>query len=245
MKNGAFLQLIYKQSATQLEELDTIRVERDGRKYAYAQAGAVALAAGKLTQSAIPSANANKETLNTSASIGATSVTISCGGTFIADYYKDGYLWINDDVGEGHLYDVKSHAALVASTGNIIYLKQPLRVAITAGASTVTMLQNRQALVLVCPTTITGAVTGVPPIAVDINYYFWNQVKGPATVLMHTGSGGAAAIGTPVCPATTNTPVAGAVEEMEASFLLPHVGDVMAVNATTEYALINLDIKGY
>jgi hypothetical protein len=86
---------------------------------------------------------------------------------------------------------------------------------------------------------------GVPPIAVDINYYFWNQVKGPAAVLMHTGSGGAAGIGCNVVPSNTNTPVPGAVEEADTDNVLPHVGVVLAVNATAEYGLINLSIPGY
>ncbi|MFH2076520.1 MAG: hypothetical protein ABIJ57_14440, partial [Pseudomonadota bacterium] len=90
MKNGAFAQSIYKQSVNQMEELDTIRYGEQGRVFAYARAGATALAVAKLTQSAIPVATANRETVAADAAIGATSVSITFGAAVTADYYKDG-----------------------------------------------------------------------------------------------------------------------------------------------------------
>ncbi len=241
LKTGAFAQSIFKQSVTQLEELDTIRYGAGGSVYAYSRAGAVALGAAKLTQSAIPLSTSNRETVAANAAVGATSVSITFGTAVTADYYKDGFIY--DCVSGGQLYRVKGHAA--GTTAVTVYLKDPLRVAWTAATSKATAIQNRQDLVLVMPTTATSAPAGIPPIAVDINYYFWNQVKGPALCLFHTGSGGAAGIGCPVTYANSNTPVAGAVEEAEVNNLMTIVGQVLSVDATTEYGLINLDIPGY
>ena len=244
MKNRAYAQPLFKQSVNQMEELDTIREEICG-VFAYSQAGAVALAAGKLTQGAIPSANANNEALSStqSAAIGAYEVTVTFGGAVTVDFYKDGYFWVNDAAGEGHRYRIKGHAA--GTTDVTLYLKDPIRVALVASTSEWSAIENRQKLVLVCPTTLTGAPAGVPPIAVDINYYFWNQVKGPAAVLFHTGSSGAAAIGNQVVPANSNTPVPGAVEEADGGDIIPCVGTVLSVNVNTEYGLIALAIPGY
>lgn len=235
MKNGSFAQALYKQSSVQLEELDTIRVLEDGRTFAYARAGAVALAAGKLNQGAAPSANANDETLASSAATGDTSLSVTFGGAVTADFYKDGYIWPNDDVGEGSLYRVKSHAA--GTTAVTVYLKDPVRVAMTAGATTISAIQNRQDLVVVAPTTLTAPPAGVAPIAVDINYYFWHQVKGPCVVL----TAGTVVIGNAVCALTT----IGAIAPMATDSVLTPLGTVISVNATTEYSLINLAIPGY
>ena len=237
LKTGAFAQDIYKQSSVQLEELGTIRVLADGRTFAYARAGAVALSVAKLTQSSVASANANNETLAASAAIGATYLSVTFGGAVTADFYKDGWIYPCDDTGEGHLYRVLGHAA--GTTAVKVYLKEPVRVAMTAGATTISAICNRQDLVLVCPTALTASVAGIPPREVDINYYFWNQVKGPALCLID----GTVAIGEEVAPSNGT---AGAVEALvHATTLDTTVGTVMSVDATTEYGLINLAVAGY
>ena len=237
LKTGAFAQDIYKQSSVQLEELDTIRILADGRMFAYSQAGAVALAAGKLTQSSVVSANANNETLAASAAIGATYLSVTFGGAVTANYYKDGWIYPCDDTGEGHLYRVKEHAA--GTTAVKVYLKEPVRVAMTAGATTISAIANRQSLVIICPATLTSSPAGIPPLVVDIGYYFWNQVKGPAVCLID----GTVAIGEEVAPSNGT---AGAVEALvHTTTFDTTVGTVLSVDATTEYGLINLAIPGY
>lgn len=239
LKTQGFSQDIYKQSSVQLEALGTLRVLSDGRAFAYARAGAVALAAGKLTQAAAPSANANDETVAASAAVGDMSISVTFGGAVTADFYKDGYLWVNDDTGEAHVYRVRSHAA--GTTAVIVYLKDPIRVAVTAGSGTVSLIQNPQDLVIVLPTTATSVPIGVPPIPVDINYYFWNQVKGPCSIL----TDGTVVIGQHV---RLSDATAGAVEPLDRDGTDENeaeIGTVLSVNATTEYSLIMLDIPGY
>jgi len=238
LKTQGFAQDIYKESSVQLEELGTLRILSDGRKFQYARAGATALAAGKVTQTAIPSANASDEVVAASAAVGDMSISVTFGGAVTADFYKDGLLWVNDDTGEGHLYRVRGHAA--GTTAVIVYLKDPIRVAITAGSGTVTLLQNPQDLVIVYPTSGTGAPAGVPPIPVTENCYFWNQVGGPCTIL----TDGTLVIGQ---HARVSDGTAGAVEPLDRDGTAEDeacIGLVLAVNATTEYSLINLSI-GY
>jgi hypothetical protein len=237
MKNRAFAQPLFTQSAKQMEDLDTIRVESDGRTYAYALAGASALAVGKLTQTAVASDNAHNEALSASqsAAIGAMTLTMTFGGAITASFFKDGYLWVNDATGEGNMYRVADHPAGTADV--VVSLKEPIRVALVASTSEVSLIQNRQALVVIAPTTLTGSPIGVPPIAVTAGYYFWNQVKGPAAML----TAGTAVIGNMVCPLTT----AGAIAPCATTDVIGSVGTVLRVNATTEYSLVNLAIPGY
>lgn len=236
LKTQGFAQGIYQQSSTQMHDLDTVRPLADGRVFAYARAGAVALAAGKLTQSAVYNATNIDQAVNTAA-VGDTSLTITFGGAVTANFYKDGWIWPNDDTGEGNLYRVKSHAA--GTTDVVVYLKEPIRVAFAA-ATTITALPNRQDLVIVQPyAALTSSLTGIPPIAVDINYYFWNQVKGPAVCLTN----GTIAIGEELAPSNA---VAGSVEALvHATTWDVTVGTALTVNADTEYSLINLCIPGY
>lgn len=234
LKTQGFAQGIYEQSSVQMEGLDTIRFLSDGRKFAYAKAGAVALAVAKLTQSPAPSANANKETVAADAAVGATSVSVTFGGAVTEDFYKDGFIY---DCIAGDLYWVKGHAA--GTTAVTIYLKEPLRVAWTASTSKATLIANRQNLTIVCPTTLTSAPAGIPPIAVTAGYYYWNQVKGPAVCLID----GTVAIGEEVAPSNVT---AGSVEALvHATTFDTTVGTVLSVDATTEYGLINLAIPGY
>lgn len=238
MKNGAFTHDIYKQSATQMEELDTIRVLQDGRTFAYALAGGTALAVGKTNQAPVPDANANNETLSAtqSAAIGDTSVVVTFGGAVTADYYKDGYIYATDAAGEGHMYRVKSHAAGTADVR--VYLKDPIRVAWTASTTIWTAIANRQAyLIIGSAPTITARVAGVAPTTITAEYYFWNQVKGPAVCLLS----GTVVLGDPVCPLTT----AGALGPMANTGIMAPIGNVMSVDATTQYGLVNLHVPGY
>jgi hypothetical protein len=232
LKTQGFAQGIYQQSSTQIHDLDTVRCLADGRVFAYAQAGATALAVAKLTCCEAPSATANRETVYANAAVGDTVVYVTFGAEKAADLFKDG--WIYDCIA-GDLYRVKTHAT--GTTALAIYLKEPLRVAWTSSTSKATLIRNRQKYVIVSPTTLTSPPAGVAPIAVTAYYYFWNQVKGPATCLI----AGTAVIGNNVGPLTT----AGAVAPLNSADIIGAVGTVLSVDATTEYALINLAIPGY
>ncbi|MCE5336820.1 MAG: hypothetical protein LLG06_19760 [Desulfobacteraceae bacterium] len=237
---NTFAQKWYQQSATQKEELDTIMELNDGtgRVFAYALAGATDLAVGKVTQTAVATDNAHNEALSStqSAAIGDTSLTMTFGGAVTASFFKDGYLWVNDATGEGHMYRVKDHPAGTADVK--VDLKDPIRVALVASTSEVSLLQNRQALVVIAvAATLTGCPIGVPPIPVTAGYYFWNQVKGPTAVL----TAGTVVLGNSVCVLTTD----GAVAPKATDSVLCTVGTVLRVNGNTEYSLINLAIPGY
>lgn len=237
IKLGGFAQGIYEESATQKERLNTIRVLGDGRVFAYAKNGATALAAAKLTQSAVWQTDQIAQAVNTAAA-GDMSLTVTVTNAVTAGQYADGFIWASDDTGEGHIYSVRTNTAATGGGSSVFYLNDPIRVDFAA-ATTVTMLANTQNGVIICPVTLTSAPAGVPLIPVTAAYYFWNQVKGPCPVLID----GTVAIGEEVAPSNGT---AGAVEALlHATTFDTTVGVALTVDATTEYGLINLAIPGY
>ena len=237
------LQNISEQSVTQKYPLGALLKLNDGRVFRYAgNSSAGALAAGQLCQRAAPVANHLNMACAVTA-LAAKAVTVTDGGTaFTANQYAEGFLHINGDIGEGHIYKVKSHPANAGSATCVITLYDEIRVALDA-TSDVTLTKNKYKDLIVCPTTLTAPPAGWSTIVVTASYFFWMLVKGTCVALQHTGSSGAAAVGNCVVPASTNTPVAGAVEEFS-SGLIPIVGVVEQVNATTEYGLISACIQG-
>lgn len=243
-KTQGYAQGLYEESSTQKEVLGTIRQEIDGRTFAYAKNGAVALAVAKLTQSALADSNSNAETLpatpTTGAAIGATKVTITFGGAIAADAYKDGFFHVSDSTGVGYVYRIKSQPAATAGNSYTVdvQLYEPIRVALVASASVVNCTKHPQDGVLLATTTLGAAPAGVPPRAVTASYYFWNQVKGPCALLCN----GTVAVTTTVEPSGTT---AGAVDVTSETTYNAAIGTVICANATTKYSLINLAIPGY
>lgn len=244
--NGPWFQGIKKESATQKHKLGEFRRLEDGRCFVYCKAGATALGAGKLQVQAATDSNAHNEAIAAAAAIGATELSVTFGGAVTANAYKEGFVHVNDATGEGHIYKVKEHAA--GTTAVTVYLEEPVEVALVASTSEITLTKHPcdGVVVLAAATaTATGVPVCVPLIPVTASYYFWGQVKGPCPVYTY----GTVVAGNVVVPDwTASTGLEGGVRAAaaEADWILGGmVGNVMQVNATTEYSLIMLDIKGF
>ena len=88
---------------TQLHPLSTRMVLPDGRVYYYGQADG-AITSGKVCQSAVGIANHDMDLAVNTASAGDKSLTVTVGGTAVTEEeYKDGYVYVNDGTGEGHV----------------------------------------------------------------------------------------------------------------------------------------------
>jgi hypothetical protein len=243
LKIGGFSQGIYEESSTQKETIGSRRFTEDGRVFAYAKNGAVALAAAKITQSAVPDTNAHDEAMPGAVALGATNLSVTFGGAIAQDAYKDGFMHVNDGTGEGHIYRVKGHPAATAANSYTVtvQLHEPIRVALVITTSLVTFTKHPQDAVIVYPTTGTSVPAGVPLIPVTAAYYFWNQVKGPCPIL----TDGTVVIGQHV---RVSDGTAGAVEPLDRDGTAEDeaaVGTVLQVNVTTDYSIIMLDIPGY
>jgi len=231
------VQDLYSESSTQLLPLGTYVRLADGRGYAYALAGAAALVCGTVVGTEAPSANATDEILAVSGAIGDTHIHVTFGGAVTANQYQGGFIYVNDDTGQGQLFTVKSHAA--GTTSVQVELFEKIRVAITAAASTISCIKHPLNSVVIQPAaTTTSCPVGVAIMNTTAAYYGWIQVKGPCPVLSANST---FVIGNQVATGTT----AGAVDLIVDACVLPIIGTVLQVQTGTENVLINLNIPGY
>lgn len=233
----------FEDSGSQEFPLGTRLIYAD-REFRYALNGAVALTVGKLCQSVVPLAGHIDEVV-AAAAADATTITFTPAvvttDDLAADELADGYIHINDDAGEGYLYRIKSHPAIAGAASGVLTLYDPIVVAITA-ASTATIYPNRYRKVIVHPSPPTAIVAGVTVCAVAADEYCWLQVKGPCPVL----ADGTLVLGSQVMAAPASG-VDGAVAPVNTSGTdadLQFVGVCRAVNADTEYAVIELCLPG-
>jgi hypothetical protein len=191
-------------SSDQLHSLNARGYTQDGRRFRYAQIGAVDTVAGSLYQGAAPIANHLANT-PPAVAIGAKSFTYTPGATGgAANLYAEGYLQVDTTPGNGYMYQVSGHAAITSSTAFTLYLTDSIQVALTT-SSRVGLIHNPCKNVIVTPTTKTAMVVGVAPAVITTAKYGWLQTWGPAAALIN----GTPAVTAPVINSATT---AGALD---------------------------------
>jgi len=234
-KRSGFSQGIMQTSSTAKENVGTRRTLADGRVFYYAKAGASALSAGKMSQAAAVAAAVTNKTA-TAASIGDTMLTLTItSATYAEDYFKGGFLHINDATGEGYQYPIIASTAVAASTSITLTLGEPIQVALTASSEFT--LVHSPFMATVETTTVESVYVGIPPVAVAANYYYWSQVKGPA-ICWETGT---PAVGTMLTGSTS----AGAVAAINSTLDIdqPIIGvQLGTVGVATEYKPVLLNL---
>jgi len=185
----------YAQSATQLYPLGTKLIEGE-RTWRYTKNGAGTPGPGTVLQTAVVHNAENDLDLVTDATTAVGAYTISLTSTtnaaVAADYYKEGYAFVNAGGGFGSAYKIKSHDALVGTTaGSIFTLYDPLVVASTAGSTLWGLRKNVYDSVIASAAAMTGVPVGVNMLTLAASYYFWMQTSGPACVLTHAAIGAA------------------------------------------------------
>ena len=171
-------------SSTKSHPLGTKMVIRD-RAFRYIEAAAVEIGEGLLC-SAQAGVTTQDETLAvaTTAAAGATSVSITLGGSnnLEKNEYQDGYIFNNTAAGTAALmYRIASHAYSAHSTAVTIYLDEPdgLVNAWTAATDVVGLLASPWKDIIVAPATVTGWSVGVTCNTIPASYYGWVQTTGP------------------------------------------------------------------
>lgn len=159
----------------------------DGRSFAYANAGAVNLAAGKLTQTTASTANYATRTLTTAAAAGSMQVIVPLGATAAQNLFGGYWLVVTDGTGAGQgAYKITGNSAATSGNSNTttVQLQQALNVALDT-TSVVGIYPNQYSTVVVSDHTAAPAIpiSGVPNVAVTASYFFWNQTGGFASVL--------------------------------------------------------------
>lgn len=229
----------FAESSTQQLPLGTFMMYGD-RWFRYAENGGTALAAGKVVQSEVPIAGNITAAVNTAAA-GDASVEFTEGGTagIAVNSMAGGYLNVDDATGEGHLLRIQKNDAISTSGAGTIFLSDPVVTAFEA-ASTCTIIKSPWKDVIIHASPPTAMVSGVPPIPVTADYFFWAQTHGPASVL----TDGTVVIGEQVRGAEGSADGAvAALDYDESGRDEAVVGYVMSVAATTKYSTIFLTIE--
>ena len=225
----------WAESSTQLFPLGSM-LHYGNNVYRYGLNGGSAVTAGKLVAHQAQDSNHLNMSATATTAIGETAISVETGGNDLTlNEYADGYLWVNDVNGEGQTMRVKSNPAHDHSDDPsvVITTYDPLATALTTN-SQLSLIHNPYSQVVVAPTAEAGSVVGCTVIDMTADYYGWFTVYGPQAILTE----GTLVLGHN-CMRSDST--AGAVEPSSGSTLV-NIGQVMAVNATTEYSLVWMDI---
>lgn len=156
------------------------------RTFRYTLGGGTGIEVSALCQAVVPLAGHINEALSTVA-VDATTLTFTPNTAttddLTAQELQDGFIFIYDNTGEGHMYQIGSHAAVVGGNAVTLTLLDPVRVAIAA-AATGTVLHNPYSAVIIHPSPPTAQPVGWTQNAVTADYYFWLLTRGPTAALI-------------------------------------------------------------
>lgn len=205
LKIDGFAQSIYEISATAKELVGCLRILADGRKFRYAQAGAGALVAGKMSAAPVLDTDFSHNACPAAAAIGDTDITVThvaTGTAYAADYFRGGYLMIPDQLVQ---YPIVSSSAISTTSTTIdLQLGQAIMIDLTA-ADHFNLVASPWRYV-VQNATINMVPTGIPQVAVTALYYCWLQTGGIGQCLID----GSPAVGSMLIPDA----VTGALEQI-------------------------------
>ena len=238
----------------------------DGRAFRYALNSSTAIAIGKLVQQAVPDASmdadldlctstlyANADYQDTNSS--AVYIKPAATEVIAANVYQDGYLYVNDNYGEGNYVIVKDHLALDGTVSVVwkINFRSDSKLGTTLTTlSQVGLIQNKYTEVVVRPATArTGVPLGVTVRTFTASTYGWLQTWGPAVchVILAAVAGaplsddtmtGTGTAGTIHKIATSTDPAAAGTANMNFG---KFIGNALAPVATDEYCLVDLAIS--
>ena len=241
-------------TSSKKRRLGTKMVLPDGRVFFYGSAGE-AITAGKVAMGKATSSGHIKDLVIAAAvaanasGIGAITVTNATTAISGSEYYtgsrgdvgdyEDGYIFVNDADGEGQSWPIWTHSA-ATSSGNLtddLFENDFVATALTT-SSEVGLAKNQYNSAEVWDVNdIDGVIVGVPARDMSSGYYGWFQTAGPAAVLTN----GTVVVGKNVMTgSTTDGSVDVIADDSSAEFL---IGGVINVAATTEYSLVDLQIR--
>ena len=235
---------IYEVSVTQEHKLGTIYSTTDGRVFRYARAGGTQLAKNLLNAAAAPDAQAITSTAQTAygAAVGAVTFDVlqTTGNAWVEDSLIDGWLHVSDGgAAMGDMYKIASNVWTTSDTVMSVTLEDTGGlVRAIAATDDVILYANQAALTVVSPTDPVSELVGVASTIVPINYYYWAQYRGIASILID---------GTDTIVAgdvvTASDSVAGTVHLNDG---LPDdvpIGICIATGAVSEASLVNMNLS--
>lgn len=231
----------YTVGTTQLFPLGTKLVQND-RTFRYAEYGGTT-AAGMVVQREGPDAahdNLAPNGTGTGAGLTAGSKIISIASsiTLVVNEYVGGTLTVEDATSEGYTYLVTANEVAAGAANANVTIADGLAIAIDS-TSAVKLIKSAYKEVIVCPTTLTGAPSGVSVGVGADGSFGWLQTSGDAAVLTE----GAVVLGAEVRPSEGTAGSCSALvydEDNDAD--LGNIGRVVdEPDATTETAVVRLN----
>ena len=174
---------IYDTSAKQGAPLGSEYALAD-RVFRYTKNAGPVIGTGTVVQASPPNtSHANLTCAAVAAGRSAITVTLAYGDPVYADEYKEGYLFVNDQAGEGYLYDVAGHSVGGGEDSTLkVTIRDHIVVALTT-SSQATLVKNPYSGAQKPGGDPWDIILGVTQGVVPANHYFWCQVRGPAVVL--------------------------------------------------------------
>lgn len=175
---------IFSESSTQQLPLGIKGETGDGRVFRYAKVGATALVPGKVYATATEDTNFNNLAVAATAAIGATSVTVTLGGTAAtANLFSEGFAVVSSGTGAGYSYKIKSNPAQTSTSGSLVLTLEDKLVVALDTTSKITLKRNPYDGLIIMNATAAGGAIGVAVYPVTAAYYGWVQIEGIAPVL--------------------------------------------------------------
>lgn len=152
----------------------------DGRIFRFALAGEL-LVKGEIVMG--QDSTDENDLTPVAAEIGDTTISVTIGNVTVADYFKDGYAYVNTTPALGETYKIGPHDAYAAAGGQLLNLvgNETVLVALTS-TSRVSIIRNPWAGVITLATTPTGWVAGVAVSLIPSGEWGWIQTGGPCAV---------------------------------------------------------------
>lgn len=161
-------------------------ITSDGRRFrlGFNNTASTILATNKNSQGPVQSSSFSLGTVSAQ-NIGDSSITYTFNGgatTVAANLFSQGFISIVTGTGSIQQLQIKGNPAVTSSTTIVLQLQDPIFIA-TANTATANLWANPYSAVIICPTTLTGTVTGVNQIAIPAQTWGWFLTGGLGTCL--------------------------------------------------------------
>jgi len=173
-----------------------------------------------------------------------------------AGIFNEGYLYVNDALGEGQMVKIESNPYLDGTVADLwpIYFSPDSRLSATLSTlSEVGLIESKYKDVVISgPDSTYTLPLGVTVKAVPASHYFWLQTWGPCVVWYNLTAAQGVGVSYDTGTATGTAASVGAVHSIGTSTstdvtkmtaMGKVIGHVLAAAASTEHALINLEIE--
>lgn len=175
---------LYSSSAVPITDVGSLIFGDHGKAFRYVLSGASALVVGNVVQSSAVDTQFDDLAVAANVAAGQNQIVVTNGTTAVtAGQFNGGTAEISVTPGLGDEYTIMGHSTATNGSSWTLTLDRPLRTAITAAASKVTVRRSPWSGVIQLPSTQTGTPAGVAIYAIPAAEYGWVQTKGVAAVL--------------------------------------------------------------